>query len=103
VADKNFITPDGAVITAISAENAELIKQDPVFQLHEKNGYVRIDEAKLSGEQAAILQGSLRDPSAPLTAVDYEAQGAKAPTVNTADDGTDAPPPAPAKTSKTAK
>ena len=71
VADARLVTPDGAVITEIEADQLELLRKDAVFALHEKNGFLKISEHAQDGEAAASDMAS-RDQSAPLTDADFE-------------------------------
>jgi len=82
VANKNLITPTGAVATRITAEQLEALRGDRVFLEHEKNGFLRVSEHQADGEAVASDMKS-RDASAPLTPQDYEATGAEPPKVGT--------------------
>jgi len=44
VANDRLITPRG-VVTEITEEQAEALRANPVFAMHEKNGFVQIGEA----------------------------------------------------------
>lgn len=82
VANKHIITPQG-VCTALNDEDAALLATHPLFQLHQKNGFVVIDSKKTDTEKvAASMEG--RDKSAPLTPQDYELAGKQAPKVSKA-------------------
>jgi hypothetical protein len=87
VANEHFVTPRG-VPTMVTEAQAEVLKRNGLFQLHEKNGYVAIDMVERPpGESevenaAAALNG--RDTSAPLVDADFTANGDKAPTTGTA-------------------
>lgn len=64
VANDRFVTPRG-VATEITPQQAEALRKNPVFQLHEKNGYVQIAENYIDPEKAAAdMEG--RDVSAPI-------------------------------------
>lgn len=81
VVNDRLITPRG-VVTEVTEEQAELLRQNKVFQLHEKNGFVVIDESKTDPDNvAADMQN--RDRSAPLVEQDF-AEG-EAPTVSTSE------------------
>lgn len=71
VADKRIITPTGAVPTAITAEEYELLKDNSVFQQHEKNGFVVVKDKLQDGEKVATGGMESRDASAPLTETDF--------------------------------
>jgi len=59
-------TPEG-VITKISDEDAEFLKQNPAFQGHEKNGHVKIIRSAVDPVKVARDMKD-RDDSAPLNA-----------------------------------
>ncbi len=83
VANEHFVTPRG-VPTMVTEAQAEMLKRNTLFALHEKNGYVAIDAVERPpGETevenaAAALNG--RDTSAPLVDADFTANGQRAPT-----------------------
>lgn len=69
---RNLITPRG-VATTVSDEDLEYLKQNEVFQLHMKNGFITIDAAKDERDAdkvAADMEG--RSPDAPTVDADYE-------------------------------
>lgn len=81
VADKKtLITPQGAVVTGISAEQLARLREDRVFVEHEKNGALRVTD---SDEEPEVVASDLRgrDESAPITPQDYEAEGKEPPKV----------------------
>ena len=79
IQDKFLRAPDGAIITPVSAEEVEALRNNSVFNLHMKNGFVQILESATTGEKAAAdMEG--RDQSAPLVDEDF-AEGQK-PVVN---------------------
>lgn len=70
-------TPRG-VVTEITQEQADILRRDPVFLMHEKNGYVAIGDEDLAGDAAAaLLEG--RDVSAPLVEEDFNPDPEKGP------------------------
>jgi len=97
VANDRFITPRG-VVTEVTEEQVEQLRANNVFQLHEKNGYVEISEAKTDPD-AAAADMTARDVSAPLVPEDLPADGR--PTSDTPDE--DAEQEAPRPTSKKRK
>jgi len=64
VANDRFITPRG-VVTEITEEQGEYLRQNVLFQLHEKNGYVEISGSYVDPEKAAADMTG-RDVSAPI-------------------------------------
>lgn len=83
VANKNLITPTGAMVTRVTAEQLEALRTDRVFQEHEKNGAISVREHEIDGEKAAVDMLD-RDRSAPIVPEDFEAAGEKAPQVGAA-------------------
>jgi hypothetical protein len=82
VANENLQTPRG-VPTMVTEAQAELLKRNEVFKLHEKNGFVAIDEVERRPPRTWLKRPRAehegRDNSAPLVAADFN--GAP-PTVN---------------------
>ena len=76
IADKNLITPRG-VVTKVNDAEMTLLQENPIFQLHKKNGFVSIQEKHTEIEVVvADMQG--RDNSAPLVEEDFtDKDGAK--------------------------
>lgn len=76
VADKHFITKDGAV-TKVSNEELAMLKDHPVFRMHEANGFIKV--CATEGRAENLKEMAKRDASAPKTPDDYKAQGKEAP------------------------
>ncbi|MDR2093021.1 MAG: hypothetical protein LBP58_06880 [Azoarcus sp.] len=70
LATKQLITPRGAV-TEVSEEDAEFLRQHPVFKIHAKNGFVLI-ENRNQYEERTLASLEQRDPSSPDTPDDIE-------------------------------
>lgn len=68
VANEHLITPRG-VATEITEQQAEYLRGNALFQLHEKNGYVQISTANTDPEKAAADMEA-RDNSAPMVPPD---------------------------------
>jgi len=68
VANDRLVTPRG-VATEITDEQAEYLRANPVFQLHETNGYVQISAASVDADIAAADMTG-RDASAPIVSQD---------------------------------
>ena len=64
VANRNLITPRGAV-TAITDEQHARLVEDPVFQLHRDNGFLVV-ERKHTDPEAVAANMSAADPSRQL-------------------------------------
>lgn len=74
VANDRLITPRG-VVTEITEGQLEYLRQNPVFQLHEKNGFVRVSKSNGNPDDvAADMTG--RDESAPVVPQDNIAPNA---------------------------
>lgn len=68
VANDRLITPRG-VATEITESQAEYLRANPMFQLHEKNGYVQISTDNVHPDKAAADMTG-RDQSAPIVPQD---------------------------------
>lgn len=68
-----LITPRG-VATQINEKQLEALRQNQVFQMHEKNGYMTISNRKEDPEIVAADM-TTRDESSPLVPADFEAEG----------------------------
>jgi len=66
---KHLITPEGAV-TEISAEDEAFLLANPIFKVHAKNGFVRIDRKDMPIEKGAVGLEK-RDQSAPDNPSDF--------------------------------
>ncbi len=73
VADKNLVTPLGGV-TEITEEKLEQLRLNPVFQMHEKNGFVKVDDRRRDVE-VAVADLQARDESAPAIPEDFAEEG----------------------------
>jgi rRNA maturation endonuclease Nob1 len=73
VANKNIITPRG-VVTEISEEEYNLIKDNALFKTHIDNGYITV-EAKSADVDKVVVNMESRSQDAPLTPQDYEVEG----------------------------
>lgn len=71
VANDRLITPRG-VATEITEEQAEYLRANPLFQLHESNGYVQISADNVDPDKAAADMTG-RDNSAPIVPQDLPA------------------------------
>lgn len=71
IPDKYMRTPEGAVVTGVTSAQLEALKTIPLFQLHEKNGYIKVSDKDVDTEVAASdMEG--RDKSAPLVDADFK-------------------------------
>lgn len=70
IPDKYMRTPEGAVVTGVTAEQMDALKTVPLFNLHMKNGYIKVSDKDVDTEVAAAdMEG--RDKSAPLVDADF--------------------------------
>lgn len=76
VTDKNLVTPDG-VITKITAEQLDILKQNKDFQNHLEHGHIKYFATNPNIEREAPKME--KDKSKQLTPSDYEKKGKKAP------------------------
>lgn len=65
VANSHLVTPKG-VVTEISEQDAARLKEHPVFQIHQKNGFVEISSSSVDPDKAA-RDMTAKDNSAPVT------------------------------------
>lgn len=70
VAGKNLITPQG-VATEITEEEAKLLEEHGLFQMHRENGYVSISRSQPDPDKAAADMAT-DDPGKPLTPNDFD-------------------------------
>ncbi|WP_019573349.1 hypothetical protein [Curvibacter lanceolatus] len=73
VANDRIVTPLG-VRTEIDAELVEVLKANEIFKLHQKNGFVVIEDVAEDPEKVAADMTSA-DNSAPLTESSFENAG----------------------------
>lgn len=78
VPDKYLRTPAG-VMTPVTDEELAVLQENPVFQLHEKNGFVTIKSKPYEPEKVAA-EMTHRDDAAPLTEQDFAEE--EAPKIN---------------------
>jgi len=71
VADKHLHTPRG-VCTIISEDDYEILKQDGVFQIHEKGGFISVEHNEAPSIERAVADMESQDQSAPLTPNDFD-------------------------------
>lgn len=83
VADKKTLVTPLGVVTEITKKQAELLKKNPVFEIHQSNGVVEIlDKLPDVEKEAANLD---KDDSAPVTPENYKAEGKNAPATGAAE------------------
>lgn len=70
VANKHFITPKG-VATEVSAEDLEMLKENKLFQEHQKNGHIVIEDRKADVDKV-VADMTGRSPDAPIRPEDFQ-------------------------------
>lgn len=65
VANKNFITPRGAV-TKVSDEDFKMLEKNTAFKDHVKNGFIKYEKKEASIDKV-VKDMKARDVSAPIT------------------------------------
>ena len=71
IANDRLVTPRG-VVTEVTEEQVEYLRQNEVFKLHEKNGFVEVSASRVDPDTAAADMTG-RDNSAPLVPEDFKA------------------------------
>lgn len=77
IPDKYLRTPIG-VMTHISDEDYAWLKEDESFKLHEKNGFIKVENKAFEAEVVAADMET-RDQSAPTVDADLKDEGLKTP------------------------
>jgi hypothetical protein len=70
VANKHFVTPRG-VMTSLTKENYDKIKDNHTFQTHLQNGFLEVSETAEDPEKVIASMAHKGDASAPKTPEDY--------------------------------
>lgn len=70
VAGEHFVTPQG-VVTEVTDEQLEYLRQNPSFLHHEKHGFVSVSKSKTDPEKVAADM-TRRDQSAPIVPPDLK-------------------------------
>ena len=72
---KTLICLNGGTITPITEAQYAWLKDNSLFQLHQKNGFLKIEKSKSSAENKAEKDAEVKDKSAQMTDKDFENQG----------------------------
>lgn len=84
VADKKtLICAEGGIITPITEQQFEWLKNNPLFKHHQNNGFLKVVKSKSEAERQADKPELLKDKSAQLKDKDFEEQGIEKPKVST--------------------
>lgn len=76
---KSLVTPQNGVVTPVSAEDADILKDHPVFKKHEKRGFVRLVDYESERKTAQLVNTEMEaeDDSAQLTTDDFAVEAAQ--------------------------
>jgi hypothetical protein len=96
IPDKYLRTPIG-VMTEVSDEEMTLLEENEVFQLHRKNGFIKVEKKPADPEKVAADM-TTRDDAAPLVEQDFSDN--QKPKTNTDPDNASKPPAAPKNSRK---
>lgn len=70
IANERLVTPRG-IVTEVTEQEVEYLRQNEVFKMHEKNGFVEVSESRVDPDTAAADMTG-RDNSAPLVPEDFK-------------------------------
>lgn len=70
VANKNLVTPRGVVSGPFDEQQLAYLRANKVFQLHEANGFLQIDDKKVDADEVAADMTN-RDGSSPMVDADF--------------------------------
>ena len=70
---------EGGTITPVSDQQFDWLKDDALFKLHQKNGFVKVSKSKSDAEKISEKTADTKDKSAQLTPKDFEERGLKKP------------------------
>lgn len=73
LANQNFVTPTGAVLTPVTDADVALLEKHPQFKDHQDKGFVKILKGSADGDKAASGM-TLGDKSQPLNPQMYQAK-----------------------------
>lgn len=69
---KTLVFTNGGVVTPVSEKQYEWLKENPLFKLHQDNGFIKVERTKLGAESKAEKEAEVKDKSAQLTSKDFE-------------------------------
>lgn len=69
--DKKLLYTEGGVITPVNEQQYEWLKDNPLFQLHKNNGYIKVERTKLGAESKAEKVADVKDKGSQLTEKDF--------------------------------
>lgn len=73
IINKNLITPQGAIATRVTDDELAALKKHPVFQFHQKKGFITVGKSNSDGEKKAVNEGmKIFDGSRQLSEGDFK-------------------------------
>lgn len=82
VMDKTTMTTPNGVVTEISDEDWEALKEHTAFKRHVDAGFMEVMQEEKKARESSKKKSSKKDGSAQLTPKDFEDKGQKAPVLN---------------------
>lgn len=83
IPNKHMLTSRG-VVTEVTDEQLAILRNNAIFKLHEKNGFITVERRKVNADKVADSMNN-NDPSAPDTEAKLAAEGAETPATAPAD------------------
>lgn len=75
---RSLFTPDNGVITEVTDEQLAYLLENPLFKLHQANGFIKIIRTDSAKEQKKAAEDMVKsDDGAQLTPEDFEQDAAK--------------------------
>lgn len=74
--ESGILTPQG-IITTVTDEELEALRQNEDFNLHEKNGFIKVLNQSSTKVEKAVKDMKESDDSAPLKEADFTENGGK--------------------------
>ena len=84
VLDKHTMTTPNGVVTEISDEDYEILKEHTAFKRHMERGFMEVLKEEKKARASSKTKTNKKDGSAQLTPKDFEDKGQKAPDVSRA-------------------
>ena len=82
VLDRKTMTTPNGVLTEITDEEYEILKECPAFQRHLDKGFVEVVKEEKKARETSKKKSDKKDGSAQLTPEDFKKKGQKAPVLN---------------------
>lgn len=84
VMDKHTMTTPNGVVTEISDEDWEILREHTAFKRHMERGFMEVMKEEKKARKSSKEKSDKKDGSAQLTPKDFEDRGQKAPDVSKA-------------------